>query len=564
MMDINYKIHPDASTRAKGVAPAFFKRVHDKFAGKFSYSKSEYLSSNKDKILVTCSIHGDFPITPNAHENSKDGGCMGCRKQTLRGKFGLSRDEFIQRCKEVHSDYTYGSTVYKNMQTKITVTCKRHGDFEISPNNFLKGYGCTACKGYVDSHISFIEKARKIHGSEYDYAKTVWESATKRVTITCPEHGDFTQTPAVHINNKSGCKKCKGFSVHNTETFIEKAREKHGDRYDYTQAVYERHNKPVLIICPIHGEFEQYPNTHCSNRDVIGCPLCSRRGPSQGEIEISDFIKGLGVTVIRNSRSLIPPKEIDIYLPEFGIAIEYCGLYWHSTEVKSDSQYHRNKYLECKNKGIHLITIFEDEWVHRGDVVKSVLNNMLNRNNKRIGARKLTVSPISKDVCKPFMDQHHLQGFVSGSTYLGAFHGDTLVSVMIFGNPTRQKTEGVELKRFVTDGGNYAGVASKLFAYFIREYNPSRVVSFSDHRWFEGTMYEKLGFTAEATLPPDYSYCRGTQRFHKSGFRKSAIAKKFPDIYDPNITEQTMMKMTPYNRIYDCGKTRWVWRERAP
>ena len=120
----------------------------------------------------------------------------------------------------------------------------------------------------------FIEKAKEVHGNKYDYSKVNYVNSSTKVCIICPEHGEFWQTPNSHLNG-SGCPECSGLKKWDTEKFIKKAREVHGNRYDYSEAVYVNKRTPVTIICPIHGKFVQNPHNHVSQKQ--GCPLCGKK-----------------------------------------------------------------------------------------------------------------------------------------------------------------------------------------------------------------------------------------------------------------------------------------------
>lgn len=187
----------------------------------------------------------------------------------------LTQEEFIRRAKEIHGDkYNYYNVNYKNTATKVEIYCNECGHFFYpTPNDFLRGHGCPYCAGKIKHDTKwFIEKARDVHGNKYDYSKTKYTTTHNKVCIICPEHGEFWQVAKSHING-CGCRVCMGKYM-NTEIFIQKAHKVHGDRYDYSLVKFERSNKKVKIICPIHGEFEQTPNSHL---DGHGCNLCSIR-----------------------------------------------------------------------------------------------------------------------------------------------------------------------------------------------------------------------------------------------------------------------------------------------
>lgn len=417
-----------------------------------------------------------------------------------------------------------------------------------------------------------VSQFRTKHGDYYDYSKVEFVNSHQKVTIICPKHGAFEQTPAIHLRG-SECKECgnakRGSKRRDsTESFIEKARAVHGNRYDYTPTVYGTSRTQLTINCHIHGAFEMLPGNHLRGS---GCRLCVTSSaklqvPSrvidelQAETDIGDYIESLGLPVIRNTRKLVAPKEIDIYVEEKGLAIEYCGLYWHGERGGKDSLYHRDKQLTLGDQGIELVTVFEDEWLDRSDVVKSILRAKLGLAEFGPGARHLRLEPITHAVSAEFLNLHHIQGAATGSLHLGAWHNGVLVGVMVFGEPTRQTSlYQWELKRFSTDGRIYSGMMSKMFNWFVKEMGPESVVSFSDNRWFAGGSYQKIGFTKDAEIPPDYYYTRGGLRYHKSRFRKSGIKRMHPEFYDDALTERVMMEQIGYDRVWDCGKIRWVW-----
>lgn len=194
---------------------------------------------------------------------------------------------FIEKARAVHGDrYGYGCVVYVRNSDKITITCKKHGDFEQIPNGHLEGKGCAKCgsesmaiKQSQESKDNFIEKAIAAHSDRYDYDRVVYVNSKEKVIITCVKHGDFEQTPSSHLSG-NGCVKC-GFeemaakkTQKAKDVFFEKAREKHGDRYSYEHVVYVRSGDKVIITCKNHGDFEQVPYSHL---DGNGCPSCPAR-----------------------------------------------------------------------------------------------------------------------------------------------------------------------------------------------------------------------------------------------------------------------------------------------
>lgn len=183
-------------------------------------------------------------------------------------------EQFVTDAKKVHGDrYNYNKVVYIRNSSKVVVICKIHGEFSIRPTNHLKGYGCPSCgKRSMRSTGSFIENARKIHGDKYDYSRVIYIKASSKVEIICPIHGSFWQKASSHTSG-TGCPGCGGSLPHTTESFIAKAKEKHGNKYIYSMVEYKNKNTKVSIICPVHGVFKQSADAHLHGS---GCPRCAK------------------------------------------------------------------------------------------------------------------------------------------------------------------------------------------------------------------------------------------------------------------------------------------------
>lgn len=180
---------------------------------------------------------------------------------------------FIEKAKEVHGKtYSYANTVYTNKRTKVTITCKTHGDFLQSPQHHLQGSGCKKCYIFKmkNSTQDFIKKAQQVHNNKYDYSKSIYTKSKDKVIIICLEHGEFKQEANSHLRGR-GCLKC--VHVNDKETFIKKATQIHNNKYNYSEFDYIDSYTKSKIICPIHGVFKQTSNTHL---DGSGCPSCGK------------------------------------------------------------------------------------------------------------------------------------------------------------------------------------------------------------------------------------------------------------------------------------------------
>ncbi len=304
-----------------------------------------------------------------------------------------------------------------------------------------------------------------------------------------------------------------------------------------------------------------YRNKH----NIEPCLVCNPKNSqdSYHEKEIVDYIKSLGVDVIENDRELIKPKEIDIIIPSHKLCIEFNGIYWHN-ELYVDKEYHLNKTKECESKGYELIHIFQDEWVNKKDIVKSIIRNRLSLNQQRIYARKCTVQPIKNEHAKRFLNENHIQGNVNASVKLGLYYCNELVSVMTFGKNRKalgqnHKYGEWEMLRFCNlMNRSVIGGASKLFKYFLKEYYVEKITSYSDNRFFNGNLYENLGFNFSHTTKPNYFYVINDRRENRFNYRKDVLVSEG---FDKNKTEHQIMLDRGIYRIYDCGNKKWVYEK---
>lgn len=214
----------------------------------------------------------------------------------------------------------------------------------------------------------FINKAKAVHGERYDYSKVVYTRTKDKVTIICPVHGPFQQTPGNHLNGK-GCPKCYGNIKLSLKEVIDRFIKIHGNKYDYSKFVYKNNNTLGIIICPKHGSFKQKACAHLWGQ---GCPECAKTiSRSSGEIELCNYIRSLySGKILENDRTVIKPKELDIYLPKLKLALEYNGEYWHQIAEQREPGYHENKQKACIDKGIKLIEIWENEWKNNKEEIK--------------------------------------------------------------------------------------------------------------------------------------------------------------------------------------------------
>jgi hypothetical protein len=295
-------------------------------------------------------------------------------------------------------------------------------------------------------------------------------------------------------------------------------------------------------------------------KSTVACPICRPKGRSSAERDLNSLISNLGFTVKSGDRTVIKPLELDLFILENNIAIEYCGLYWHS-EISGEKpkNYHANKLKMCSDKSIRLVTIFEDEWRFKKDIVIARLNHLMGKSVKICGARQTTIQEISTTECRNFLELYHIQGFVASSVKLGAFFENKLVAVMSFGKRRKalggkSKDGNWELLRFAT-AGNIPGIANKLLKYFEKNYNPKILISYCDLRWGVGKVYSEMGFAYSHTSKPNYWYLNGyDHRQYRFTFRKDQL---IAGGFDKEKSEWEIMQERGYDRIWDCGNSVW-------
>lgn len=311
---------------------SFIDDAREVHGDSYDYSEVKYVN-NKTKVRIKCNKCGHvFEMTPANHLCWKQGcpNCYGTHKKTT--------EQFIEEAKAVHGNkYDYSKVDYANTSTKVCIIChekdengEEHGEFWQTPHKHLSKRGCPKCANRVPiSFEKFLERARKMHGDKYLYDKSKYAGYQEKTDITCPKHGVFRLEPSLHVANKIGCKQCwcerRGESTKLPfSEFVRRAREVHGDKYEYHEDKYKSYTIKTLITCPEHGDFWQNPQKHTTSKQ--GCPICAQ---SHLEEEMSLFLKNNGIKHIyqagKETLPLLDRQRLDFYLPDYNIAIECQG-----------------------------------------------------------------------------------------------------------------------------------------------------------------------------------------------------------------------------------------------
>jgi very-short-patch-repair endonuclease len=281
--------HEKRGNLSRKTTEQFIQEAIEKHGDKYDYSKVNYKTA-LNKVIIICKNHGEFKQVAISH--LRGSGCPLCAGNNIL----KTKEQFINDAISIHGDkYDYSQVNYINTNTKVNIVCKKHSyEFEQMPSSHLQNQGCPKCGNrYSPTTNEFIKNAMKIHGDKYDYSKVNYIGNKKKIIIICKQHGEFLQKPNGHLCGM-GCFKCAHEKIGNLfrktqEEFIKEVILKHGDKYNYSKVNYNTTNDKIIIICNIHGEFEQTPNSHLHGQ---GCFMCGRISCGDKLIKSQDeFIK---------------------------------------------------------------------------------------------------------------------------------------------------------------------------------------------------------------------------------------------------------------------------------
>lgn len=285
---------------------------------------------------------------------------------------------------------------------------------------------------------------------------------------------------------------------------------------------------------------------------------------SSGESELYEYIKTLTThEVIQSDRSVLNGRELDIYIPDLKIAIEFNGVYWHSDIYKSQ-RYHQQKTLDCLKQGVRLIHIFEYEWINpdKQDKIKIYLADVIGEHSEIYYARNLNIREPSVQESVEFLDKYHLQGYTNAPIRYGLYNDTEMLGIITFGKPRFSSNYEYELIRLCWKPGvNVVGGFERLFKHFVTEHNPSSIVTYSDISKFTGNSYLRVGFKASIgdLTSPNYVWVGLKDYSTLSRYQTQKHKLIELGLGDVGDTEASIMENLGYIRMYDCGNLRLSW-----
>lgn len=358
--------------RIERAAAAFERRARSAHGERYDYSEARFTGA-REKLRIVCRSHGPFEQTASAH--IRGAGCPRCANEAIgKEKSRECREAFIERAQMVHGDrYDYDLAEYATVHAPVLIGCSIHGLFRQSPASHLRGTGCPHCAGEVrgtkrsaPARERFLKKAREVHGDRYDYALAVYTRTHINVTIICPDHGPFQQTPDNHLRGPNGCPVCaQDVRAEKRrlpqDEFIARATHVHDGKYDYSKVCYEAWNRAIVIVCPVHGEFRQSPNAHLCGK---GCASCNE---STGERAIARILRDMGIEFDRQ-HVIEPgphPFKYDFFVPSQNLLIEFHGgqhyevseFFGGERAFRRTVERDRKKELLAERRGFRLLVI---------------------------------------------------------------------------------------------------------------------------------------------------------------------------------------------------------------
>ena len=501
----------------------------------------------------------------------------------------LTRKEVDEKFKTVYNgEYKLVSDYVNNHTPVVIMHIPCGSEFKINRlSRFFSENGCT-CPVCYPQHVAgkchstsvitediLIEKLKTYKNGEYEYISGYTKTHEKCLFKHSICGKTFSMTPhkLFSKNRFKGCPMCESnikqgaYLREKSKNYLQDALDEadDGDEYEW-MGTFIKNNIPVKIkhktcgtVYEVRPRDFRYAHNRCPN-----CSADSRR--SSGECEVAEEIQKIyDGEILTNDRTAIYPKELDIYLPELKLAIEYNGLYWHNEDnVGKDAAI--DKYNDCLKNGIRLIQIFEDEWLYHKDIVIDKISSIIIKKSDkpRVYGRDLVLRLADTEDVKILLNENHIQGYTEGSIYYGAYGKKDNILYATMGIRKLRDSMSSNVKtdknyEITRSCYNNKYIIVGLFPKFLKYFKTQGIAyvrSIADMRYSDpkDNVYLNNKFTVAKEVPARYYYTKGTNRYFRFNFRKDKIKGMFPEIYNENLTEFQMMDKTKYRRIWDAGK----------
>ena len=550
--------------RVRHSSESYIEMVNDIHGGKYDYSETVF-TSYKEKITVICPAHGEF--YPKAG-NHKKTGCPSCYNSRRGESLRTTYEDYATKLSLAQPMYRVSNPeTFQNASSPTKFTCVEHGEFSGLPTRVLSyKYSCPGCEKV---HLRFLRHARnsdRIANALTSLPRHIHclseQPGWGRVSdFLCEHHGPFHNKISNIEKQRYFCNECA------KDHFRGVARVPYEEYASYVSRKYPKPPVPFRILedsyhknigtklvhlrCDEHGDVYENRDTINNGRLGTPCPYCKSKAPSTPELELVEFIRS-HMQCLQGDRKIIAPRELDVVIPNISLAIEFCGLYWHS-DAKLPKDYHLTKLLAAQSKGYRLLQIFEDEWLTKKDICKAVILNHMGLSSRRYYARKLSVQKVNFRVARDFLIANHLQGFTPAQHYYALYDQDVCVAMSSFSYNRLKKDGNWELVRYCsTLGSNVVGGLSKLVSTFCKVHSIAHLISYCCRRWYDGAGYKTSGFTLIGETSPTYFYTKAQLRLSRHVAQKHKLHRLLPQ-FDANMSEFENMSAAGFNKIYDCG-----------
>lgn len=467
--------------------------------------------------------------------------------------------------------------VSRSSKKKAIFVCQQgHEHEQIIKNAVVLKRGCAYCSGHIkkrgvnDLVTLFPEIAQEYSSNNVVPVNDIWGFSRPEYKIevewTCRKDKAHVWRSSLNdrIKNKKtdACPYCRGIlpiqGNNDLETLFPLLQQEWSSKNSKRLSSFSPQScYKALWECDKGHEWSAYIFHRTTGTG--NCPRCCQE--SLQESQMYDFLTQFfhDEDIVVKDRKILCGKELDFYIPQKKLAIEMNGIYWHSEARGTKERYHYEKWKNCRDHGIQLITIWEDEWAYKQEIVKSMLLSKLGLNTQeKIPARKTKFVKISSQEAQIFSQQHHIQGASHGKFNYALKHDKDIVAVMIL-TAQQKDPETLVLHRFCSSTIVQGGFSKCMKNILSEHKNVKKIITFSDNCYSNGNLYNKNGFIRDKDLAPDYKYIYRMKRFHKFNFRKNRFKKDANLIFDDSLSEKELAALNNIHRIWDCGKIRWVF-----
>lgn len=500
------------------------------------------------------------------------------RGESLRDEYSVVADMFDKGGNSISS-----SEVTSGSSSKYKFYCNGNGKlkphiFEKSLVEMVKAYvqgtsGCPVCAGFVTiKGINDFKTLQSDKAELWDYynnncnPEDIYYLSEKKCNFICPKGHKFTRDPRdMYYKSRGaktrGCPICHGKQLVTGVNDLATLKPDIMQYWDYERnevdptkvTVYS--NKEAWFKCVNCGKSYL---TRIDQRCMTGgyCVNCRARGWSNEEKELTSIIKSWNIPIQENAKIFVGSnRSVDIYIPSKDIAIEFNGLYWHCDEILKDTDSHFLKYQDCKDMGVQLIYVWEDDYLNKKEVVLNMLKRKLGISDEpKINARDCVVDYVDYDYIRNFVESNHIQGSCTGSIYQILEYKEEIVAVAIY---QTQPDGYLNLRRFCTSAMIRGGF-SKLISHIEQDFPAYLgIETFSDNGVSTGSLYKENGFKCVDSVQPDYMYVVNNIRVHKFNYRLKRFKTDSTLIYKEGLSERELAILNKLHRVYDAGKLKW-------